>query len=71
LDIHIFKAIIKGNDEMVDEEIFNLFNFTLRINASNLCNKYMKDYPNYKFVELEQAFYKCYQTMQNNEHVYL
>ncbi len=31
----------------------------------------MRDNPNCRFVDLEQAFYRHYQTMQNGEHVYL
>jgi hypothetical protein len=73
LDVHvwIFKATIKANGEMVDEEIANLFNFTLRDNTSNSCNNYMRDNPNCRFADLEQAFYRCYWIVQNDEHVYL
>lgn len=37
LDVHvrIFKATIKANYEMIDEEIANLFNFTSKDNGSN------------------------------------
>jgi hypothetical protein len=37
LDAHVqvFKAVIKGNSEIVDEEIVNMFNFTLKDNASD------------------------------------
>jgi len=56
LDAHIwvFKANIKANNEIVNEEIMNLFNFTLKDNASNLCNNYMQDHPNCKFIELNK-----------------
>jgi hypothetical protein len=37
---------------MIDEEITNLLNFTLKDNASYLCNNYMQNHPNYKFIEL-------------------
>jgi hypothetical protein len=56
---------------MVDEEIANLFKFTLRDNAFNWCNNYMWDNPNYKFANLEQALCRCYQKVQNDEQVYL
>jgi hypothetical protein len=60
LDVHvqIFKATIKVNNEMVDEEITNMFNFTLRNNAYNWCKNYIRSNPNYRFTDLEQAFYR-------------
>jgi hypothetical protein len=30
IHVQVFKVIIKVNDETIDEEIINLFNFTLR-----------------------------------------
>jgi hypothetical protein len=58
LDAHVwvFKAIIKANGETIDEEITNLFNFTLIDNALKWCNNYMQDHPNYRFVELKKVF---------------
>jgi hypothetical protein len=55
LDVHVqvFKATIKANYEMIDEEIANLFNFTLEDNGSNWCNNYMQNHPNCKFAYLE------------------
>jgi hypothetical protein len=43
LDAHVrvFKVTITTNDEMIDEEIVNLFNFTLKDNAFDSCNNYM------------------------------
>lgn len=59
--VQVFKFLIKANSQTITEEITNLFNFTLRDNASdNLCNNYMKDHPNYKFVDLQHVFCKCY-----------
>lgn len=69
--VQVFKVTIKVNGEMVDEEIANLFKFTLRDNAFNWCNNYMWDNPNYKFANLEQALCRCYQKVQNDEQVYL
>lgn len=71
-DVHVrvFKTIIKFNNEMINEQIANLFNFTIRNNAYDWCNNYMWDHPNHRFVNLEQAFYRWYRTMQNDEHVY-
>ncbi len=73
MDVHvwIFKVVIKANGEIIDEEITNLFNFTLRNNAFDWCNNYMRNNPNCRLIDLEQAFYRHYQTMQNDEQVYL
>jgi hypothetical protein len=43
----------------------------LKDNASNYCNNYLWDHLNYIFANLDQAFCKQYQVMQNDEHVYL
>jgi hypothetical protein len=56
--VQVFKATIKTNGEMIDEKMANLFNFTLKENALDGRNNYMKDHPNYKFLNLEQTFYK-------------
>ncbi len=71
VQVQVFKVVIKANSEIIDEEITNLFNFTLKDNTYDWCNKYMRDNPNCRFVDLEQTFYRRYQTMQNDEHVYL
>jgi hypothetical protein len=31
--VQIFKVVIKANNEIVNEEVINLFNFTLKDNA--------------------------------------
>jgi hypothetical protein len=56
---------------MVDEELTNLFNITLKDNASDWCNNFMQHNPNCRFAYLKQIFYRHYQTMWNDEHVYL
>jgi hypothetical protein len=33
VNVQIFKIVIKVNGEMVNEEITNMFNFTLKVNA--------------------------------------
>ncbi len=58
--VQVFKATIKVSDEMVDEEIVNMFNFTLRDNTYDYCNNYMQDNPNCKLANLKQVFYRCY-----------
>jgi hypothetical protein len=57
--VRIFKAAIKANGETIDEEMANMFNFTLKDNASNWCNSYMKVHLNCRFVDLEHVFSKC------------
>jgi hypothetical protein len=54
--VQIFKVVIKATDELVNEEITNLFNFTLRNNTSNWCNNYMQNNPKCKFAYLEKVF---------------
>jgi len=61
--VQVFKANIKANNETVDEEIINLSNFTLKDNTINYCNNYMQNNPNYRFVDLKQAFCRQYQIM--------
>jgi hypothetical protein len=51
--VRVFKATIKANYEMIDEEISNWFNFTSKDNGSNWCNNYMQDHPNCKFANLK------------------
>lgn len=65
LDVHawVLKATIKTNGETIDEKMANLFNFALKENALDACNNYVKDHPNYRFSNLEQAFYRWYQTL--------
>jgi hypothetical protein len=58
--MYLFKTFIKAKSEMIDEGITNLFNFTLKDNASNWCNNYMRDHPNYIFTNLKQVFCRCY-----------
>jgi hypothetical protein len=49
-----------------------MFNFTLRDTTLDQRNNYLRDYPNYYvFVDLEQAFYKWYRMVENDEDVYL
>jgi hypothetical protein len=61
--MYLFKVVIKAKNEMIDEEITNLFNFTLKNNASNYYNNYMRNHPNYRFTNFEQTFCRCYRTI--------
>jgi hypothetical protein len=61
--VRVFKVAIKENSEIVDVEIVNLFNFTLKDTMSNWCNNYMGDYPNCIFVVLQLAFCKRYKNV--------
>jgi hypothetical protein len=58
--VQVFKVTIKVNGETIDDEVTNLFNFTLKDSTFNSCNNYMQDNLNYRFANLEQAFYRCY-----------
>jgi hypothetical protein len=59
--VRVLKTTIKVNgDLMVNEEITNLLNFTLKDNASNWYNNYMRDFLNCRFVDLEQNFCRQY-----------
>jgi hypothetical protein len=59
--VRVFKATIKVNgDLMLIEEIKNLSNFTLKDNALNWCNNYMRDFLNHRFADLEQIFCRQY-----------
>jgi hypothetical protein len=55
--VQIFKVVIKTTDELVNEEIANLFNFTLRNNTFDWCNNYMRDNPKCRFTYLEKVLY--------------
>jgi hypothetical protein len=59
-DVHVrvFKAAIKVNNETTNEEIKNMFNFTLKNNAFNWFNNYIRSNPNYRYADLEQVFCK-------------
>jgi len=50
-NVHVIvsKATIRANGEIKDEEIVNLFSFTLKDIMFNWCNNYMGDYPNFTF----------------------
>jgi len=50
-NVHVIvsKAAIRANGEIKDEEIVNLFSFTLKDIMFNWCNNYMGDYPNFTF----------------------
>jgi hypothetical protein len=42
----------------MEDDIINLFGFTLQDNISGWGKKFVKDHPNYIFEELEQTFCK-------------
>jgi hypothetical protein len=57
--VPVFKATIIIGKTM-DEDIMNMFMFTLKGTFLNWCTNYLRDYPNYKFAKLEHAFCKRY-----------
>jgi hypothetical protein len=54
--LQIFKVVVKANDEMINKEIIHLSNFTLKDNALDWCNNYMRDHPNYKYRKSRMSF---------------
>jgi hypothetical protein len=52
-------------------DIINLFSFTLQDNISEWGENFVQDHLNYTFDELEQAVYKHFRTMKNDEEVYM
>ncbi len=48
-----------------------LIGFTLQENISKWGENFVQNHPNYTFEKLEQAFCKCFQTMKNDEEVYM
>jgi len=55
----------------VEVDIINLFDFILRDNILEWGENFVQDHPNYTFDELEQAFYKRFWTVKNDEEVYM
>jgi hypothetical protein len=51
--------------------LWNLISFTLWKNISKWAENFVQDHPNCIFEELEQSFCKCFQTMKNDEEVYM
>jgi hypothetical protein len=69
--IRIFKKTIKINGEIIEDDIINLFSFTLRDSIFEWGENYVQDNPNYIFEELEQTFCKQFKTVKNNEEIYM
>jgi hypothetical protein len=53
-----------------NEDIINLFGFTLQDNIFELGRSFFAWSFYLYFVELEQVFCKCYKTDKNDEHIY-
>jgi hypothetical protein len=69
--IRILKKTIKINGEIIEDDIINLFSFTLRDNIFEWGENYVQDNPNYTFEELEQTFCKQFKTVKNYEEIYM
>ncbi len=54
-----------------NKDIINMFNFIFWNNIFEWGENFIHDHPNCTFVELKQAFYKCYKMEKNDEHIYL
>jgi hypothetical protein len=68
--IRVFKKAIKANGEIVEINIINMFGFTLQDNISKWGENFIQD-PIYTFDELEQTFFKHFQTMKDDEEIYM
>jgi hypothetical protein len=73
LDAHIrvFKKNNRINGEIMEVDIINLFGFALRDNILEWGENFVQDHPNCTFEKLEQVFCKHFQTVNNNEKIYL
>jgi hypothetical protein len=69
--IRILKKTIKINGEIIEDDIINLFSFTLRDNIFEWGENYVQDNPTYTFEELEQTFCKQFKTVKNYEEIYM
>jgi hypothetical protein len=67
----MFKKAIKANGETVQTNVITLFGLTLKDNIFEWGENYVQDHLNCTFEELEQAFYKQFKTMKNEEEVYM
>jgi hypothetical protein len=55
----------------MEADIINMFGFTLQYNILKWGENFIQDHFNYTFDKLEQTFYKHFQTMKNDEKVYM
>jgi hypothetical protein len=69
--IRVFKKAIKINGETMEANIINLFGFTLKDNIFEWGENYVSNHPNCIFEELEQAFFKRFITIKNDEEVHM
>ncbi len=61
----MFKTAIKTNGETMEASIINIFGITLRDSI------FEWDHPNCTFEKLEEAFYKWFKIVKNNEEVFM
>jgi hypothetical protein len=69
--VQVFWKTIQANGEKQDVDIMNLFFFTLRDSILEWGKKIMQSHLGCIFLKLKTTFYKCYYTIQNDEHVYM
>ncbi len=55
----------------METNIINLSGFTLRNNILEWGENFVQDHPNYIFEVLDQTFCKSFQTVKNDEEVYM
>jgi hypothetical protein len=69
--IKVLKKAIKANGETMEVDIINLFGFTLKDNISKRGENSIQNHPNCTFEKLEQAFWKQFKIVKNDEKVYM
>jgi alkylhydroperoxidase/carboxymuconolactone decarboxylase family protein YurZ len=69
--VRFFKKVIRANEKIMEVDIINLFGFTLRYDILEWGKKFVHDHLNCTFEELEQTFCKHFQTMENDEKIYM
>ncbi len=69
--VKICKKAIKVDVETMENDIINMFGFTLNDNLSKWGENYVPNHPNYFFEELEQAICKWFKIVKNDEEVYM
>jgi len=63
----MFWKEIQANGEKWDDDIVNLFCFTLKDAILEWGKNFIQSHPSWTFLELETAFCKHYRTIQNDK----
>ena len=69
--IRVFKKAIRANRETEDDEMINLFCYTLRDAVSEWGENFLNSYPGCNFEMITKALCKRYRKVQTDEQVYM